>query len=69
MADDTWGEVPRAFVALRPEVDAPDEAELIEWVRNRLAHYKAPKSVVISDDIPETGTGKYHKSALREWAR
>jgi fatty-acyl-CoA synthase len=68
MADDRWGEVPRAFVALRPEIDAPDEAELIEWVRTRLAHYKAPKAVVILDDIPKTGTGKFHKAALRDWS-
>ena len=63
--DDRWGEVPRAFVALYPSVDPPTEADLIEWVRARLAHYKAPKSVVFLDDLPKGGTGKIQKPVLR----
>ena len=65
-ADARWGEVPRAFVSLRAP-GAADEAELIAWVRDRLAHYKAPKSVVILDDLPKGGTGKVQKQQLRHW--
>jgi fatty-acyl-CoA synthase len=68
--DDRWGEVPRAFVSLRPEGDGPPptEADLIAWVRERLAHYKAPKSVVFLDELPKGGTGKVQKQELRAQA-
>jgi fatty-acyl-CoA synthase len=65
MPDDRWGEVPAAFVSLRPDAAATGE-ELIEWVRGRLAHFKAPKRVTILDDLPKTGTGKISKLLLRE---
>jgi len=63
--DERWGEVPRAFVSLVPGTSAT-EAELIAWVRERLAPFKAPRSVVILDDLPKGGTGKLLKQALRE---
>ena len=66
MADERWGEVPRAFVSLRPGADPVDAAELIEWVRERLAHFKAPRRVDILDDLPKGGTGKIQKNVLRE---
>jgi fatty-acyl-CoA synthase len=62
--DERWGEVPRAFVSLVPDAVAT-ERELIAWVRERLAPFKAPKSVVILDDLPKGGTGKLQKQALR----
>jgi fatty-acyl-CoA synthase len=64
--DERWGEVPRAYVALRSDVAAPTEREIIEFVRERLAHFKAPKSVVFLDALPQGGTGKIQKTALRE---
>jgi len=65
--DDRWGEVPRAFVALKPDVSSPpSERDIIDWVRARLAHFKAPKSVVFLDALPQGGTGKIQKTALRE---
>ena len=67
--DERWGEVPRAYVTLRPGVDAPSEAELIDWVRSQLARYKAPKSVVFLDELPKGGTGKILKHQLREAGR
>jgi len=62
--DERWGEVPRAFVSLVAP-DAAGEAELIAWVRDRLAHFKAPKSVVVLDELPKGGTGKIQKHQLR----
>jgi fatty-acyl-CoA synthase len=62
--DERWGEVPHAFVSLVAGAVA-DEAELIEWVRGRLARFKVPKAVVILDDLPKGGTGKVSKQALR----
>jgi fatty-acyl-CoA synthase len=62
--DDRWGEVPRAFVSLVPDATV-DEAELIAFVRSRLAAFKAPKSVVVLDALPRVGTGKVDKQSLR----
>ena len=64
MADDRWGEVPAAFVSLRPGASTSDE-ELIAWVQQRLARFKAPKRVTILDELPKGGTGKVAKPALR----
>jgi fatty-acyl-CoA synthase len=66
--DQTWGEVPVAFVTLKPGAQAT-EAELIGFVRERLAHYKAPKQVIF-DTLPRTSTGKVQKYVLRDrmWA-
>jgi long-chain acyl-CoA synthetase len=42
------------------------EDEIISFVREHLAHYKAPKSVEFRDEIPKGGTGKILKRELRE---
>jgi fatty-acyl-CoA synthase len=65
--DDRWGEVPVAFVTLAPEATATP-TELIEHVRARLAHFKAPRQVIFTD-LPKTATGKIQKSELRRAAR
>jgi len=66
--DDRWGEVPKAFVTLKPGRDATDH-EIIEHCRARLAHFKCPKAVEFGD-LPKTSTGKIQKFVLREreWA-
>jgi fatty-acyl-CoA synthase len=63
--DTTWGEVPKALVMLKPGQQA-DEHELITFCRDRMAHFKAPKSVEFVDTLPKTATGKIQKFALRE---
>jgi fatty-acyl-CoA synthase len=62
--DERWGEVPKAWVALRPGTEATAD-ELIEWVRDRLARFKAPKSVAFLPALPKGGTGKILKHDLR----
>ena len=42
------------------------EAELVEFCRSRLAHYKCPQSVDFLDSLPKTGTGKILKRELRK---
>ena len=66
--DDTWGEVPAAFVVLRSGA-AVTEADLVEHVKSRIARFKAPKSVTFGD-LPKTATGKIQKFILRDqlWA-
>ncbi|PYP70966.1 MAG: acyl-CoA synthetase, partial [Gemmatimonadetes bacterium] len=62
--DDTWGEVPKAFVTLNPDATA-SEAQIIEHCRSRMAHFKAPKFVEFGT-LPKTSTGKVQKYVLRE---
>jgi fatty-acyl-CoA synthase len=64
--DDRWGERPVAFVtAGRDDVT---EQELTEFVRARLAHFKAPDRVYF-EALPKTSTGKVQKHVLRARAR
>jgi fatty-acyl-CoA synthase len=65
--DAKWGETPCAFVTLKPGVSAT-EAEIILFCRERMAHFKAPRTVVFGP-LPKTSTGKMQKFALREQAR
>jgi acyl-CoA synthetase (AMP-forming)/AMP-acid ligase II len=63
--DGTWGEVPKALVVLKPG-QRVEEHELIGFCRDRMAHFKAPKSVEFIEALPKTATGKIQKFALRE---
>ncbi|WP_370046254.1 MULTISPECIES: AMP-binding protein [Salipiger] len=65
--DEKWGEVPCAFVELKPGHDA-SEAELIAFARERLAGFKTPKKVVF-EELPKTSTGKIQKFQLRTRAK
>ncbi len=65
--DDTWGEVPCAFVELKDGHDTT-EADLIAFARQRLAGFKTPKKVVF-EELPKTSTGKIQKFELRKKAR
>ena len=65
--DDYWGETPCAFVSLRDGASI-DEATLIEWCRERMAHFKCPKTIVFTE-LPKTSTGKIQKFLLRERAK
>ena len=62
--DDKWGEVPVAYVELKPGATAT-ELDIIDHVRERIAHYKAPKAVVFGE-LPKTSTGKVQKYVLRD---
>ncbi len=59
-----WGETPIAFVTLKDGAEAT-EAEIIQWCRDRLAHFKAPTRVLFGP-LPKTSTGKVRKGDLRE---
>jgi fatty-acyl-CoA synthase len=63
--DAKWGEVPKALVVLKPGSQVT-EAELIDFCRARIAHYKCPRSVEFFDALPKTGTGKILKRELRK---
>ena len=65
LPDARWGEVGRACVVLRPGARA-DEAELLDFMATRLAHYKVPKSVVLRSELPISAAGKILKRELRD---
>ena len=65
VADDKWGEVPKALVIAKPGVRL-SEAELLEFCRSRIAHYKCPRSIVFVESLPKTATGKVLKKHLRQ---
>jgi acyl-CoA synthetase (AMP-forming)/AMP-acid ligase II len=60
-----WGETPKALVVLRAGMTAT-EAEVIEFTRGHLAHFKCPTSVDFVDALPRTATGKLQKFLIRE---
>lgn len=64
--DEKWGEVPCAFVTLKAGADV-SEADIIEFCRDSMARFKAPKRVVFCD-LPKTSTGKIQKFVLRTQA-
>jgi len=61
---DRWGEAPHAFVVLKAGA-ATSEAELREFARANLAHFKAPQGVTFVEELPKTATGKVQKYVLR----
>jgi fatty-acyl-CoA synthase len=65
--DDKWGETPCAFVNVK-EGFTLSEQEVIDFCRDNMAKFKAPRSVVFSD-LPKTSTGKIQKFILREKVR
>jgi len=68
MPHEKWGEVPKVFATLKPGARA-SEQEIIDFCRERLAHFKCPKAVEFTE-LPRTSTGKIQKFRLREkeWA-
>ncbi|MGP4020312.1 acyl-CoA synthetase [Saccharopolyspora sp. 5N708] len=65
--DDEMGEAVKAVVQPAPDaVPGPAlEREILGYVRDRLAHYKAPRSVDFVDELPRTPTGKLVKGKLK----
>ena len=66
-ADARWGEVPCAFVELKPGAGDVTAEELIAFCRSNLAHFKCPRQVRF-ESLPKTATGKIQRRALREAA-
>ncbi|KAA8967520.1 fatty-acid--CoA ligase FadD4 [Mycobacterium sp.] len=64
--DDEMGQSVKAVVQTVDPADATDEFadELAAWLRDRLAHYKCPRSISFEAQLPRTDTGKLYKSEL-----
>lgn len=62
--DAKWGECPHAFVVLKPGAFV-GEAELKQFARDNMAHFKVPAAITTIDELPKTATGKIQKFVLR----
>ena len=62
------GQSVKAVVRVVDPADASDDvaAELIDWLHERLARYKCPRSISFEDDLPRSDIGKLMKNALVE---
>ncbi len=65
--DEKWGETPCAFINLKEGSTVTDK-EIMAFCRERLAHFKCPRTVVFGP-LPKTSTGKIQKFVLREMAK
>jgi long-chain acyl-CoA synthetase len=66
--NDEWGESVQGVIQLKPGIDASAELEqeLIAFARERLAHFKCPKSIAFEDELPRLETGKLYRRLIRE---
>jgi long-chain acyl-CoA synthetase len=66
--DDEMGQRVMAAVQTVEEADATDEFadELLAWLRDRLSHFKCPRSIAFEQQLPRTDTGKLYKNGLIE---
>ena len=69
--DPDMGEAVKAVVQLAPGIEAsPVQAEvLIAFCRERIAHFKCPRSIDFADELPRLPTGKLLKRKLRDQYR
>ena len=62
-----WSERPLACVVVKPPyVGQVDKAEIIEYLRPRVAKWWLPDDIIFIDAIPKTGVGKFDKKVLRK---
>ncbi|MCP3690141.1 MAG: long-chain-fatty-acid--CoA ligase [Gammaproteobacteria bacterium] len=67
LTDEKWGEVPCAFVELKPGQSSSEE-ELVAFCGDNMARFKRPKKIVFGE-LPKTATGKIQKNVLRDQAK
>ncbi|MGZ3524222.1 MAG: fatty acid--CoA ligase [Thermodesulfobacteriota bacterium] len=63
--DRKWGEAVKGIVVLKLGRTATEQ-EIIQFCKERIAHYKAPKSIDFIEALPRTGSGKIQKKGLRD---
>ena len=59
------GEELRGLVIAADPADPPDPSELVSWCRERLSHYKCPRSIELVEDLGRNTMGKINKRKLR----
>jgi acyl-coenzyme A synthetase/AMP-(fatty) acid ligase len=70
VADEQWGERPKAYVTVKRGEQVKGE-DVIEWakLKSGISKFMVPREVEVVDELPKTSTGKVKKNVLREWAR
>ncbi|KIX95606.1 uncharacterized protein Z520_08726 [Fonsecaea multimorphosa CBS 102226] len=70
VSDSHWGERPKAFITVKPNVKVTGEG-VIKWAREHpgISRFMVPREVEIVPELPKTSTGKIRKNVLREWAK
>ena len=69
-SDEFWGETSCAFVELKERLERrPTEEDVVEFCRERMAHFMVPKTVVFKEVLPKMLTGKILKHVLRKEAQ
>jgi acyl-coenzyme A synthetase/AMP-(fatty) acid ligase len=70
VADEQWGERPKAYVTVKRGEQVKGE-DVIEWAKHKsgISKFMVPREVEVVDELPKTSTGKVKKNVLREWAR
>lgn len=64
LKDEKWGE--RIAAIIVPKGEGPTEQEIIDYCKGELASFKAPKEIILTDEIPMTTSGKIKKNLLRQ---
>ena len=68
MPNDISGEVPKAYV-IKTQGAEVTEGELVKFCKERLSHYKVPRSIEFVDSLPISATGKILRRVLRQKER
>ncbi|PHH70718.1 hypothetical protein CDD80_5774 [Ophiocordyceps camponoti-rufipedis] len=68
VADERWGERPRAFVTLREGASVRGH-DVVAWAKRQpaVSGFMVPREVVVVTELPKTSTGKIKKNELRTW--
>ncbi len=66
VADEHGLDKPVAVVVVSPGTESTVEEELMSWCRDGLAHFKAPRKVVLVSELPKTATGKLQRFRVRD---
>lgn len=68
MPNDISGEVPKAYIIRNKDTETT-ESELVRYCKERLSHYKVPRSIEFIDSLPISSTGKILRRVLRQKER
>jgi len=63
-----WGQDVKTAIQLRPGFEASDALtnDILSWIREKIAHYKVPKSIDYHEQLPRYSNGKLHRRVLRD---
>lgn len=71
VADEKWGEAPKAYITAKDGGTAVTGPEVIQWAKDhsKIPRFMVPREIEIVEELPKTSTGKLRKNVLREWAK